>query len=90
MNKFSFVQILGCIFSIIGTFVYFTPFIRNIGIGEVFMGFGCFLEWVVLSRYFLYSQKQSYILRTVEYAFPVIIRATAGIIPYLIGYAMLG
>jgi hypothetical protein len=38
----------------------------------------------------MYSQRHSLILRTIEYAFPVLARSIIGIIPFFIGYALLG
>lgn len=36
------------------------------------------------------SQRYSLILRTIEYAVPVLVRAVIGILPFFIGYAILG
>jgi hypothetical protein len=89
-NKFSFIAIVGNVFQIAGVCMYFLRSIREIEFGEVLIGFGCLFAWATLPRYFMYSQRYSLILRTMEFAFPILIRAIIGIIPFFIGYAILG
>jgi len=73
-----------------GTILYLLRPIRETQIEDILMGFGCLFAWSTLPRYFMYSQKYSLILRTMEYSFPVLVRALMGIIPFFIGYAILG
>lgn len=58
--------------------------------GEILVGFGCLFAWSTLPRYFMYSQRYSLILRTIQYAVPVLMRAIIGIMPFFVGYAILG
>lgn len=89
-NKFCFVAIAGNIFQITGSVLYFLRPIREVQFGEVMIGFGCLFAWCTLPRYFMYSQRYSLALRTLEFSFPVLMRAVLGIIPFFIGYAILG
>ena len=90
INKFSIIVIIGNLCQLIGTLLYFISPVITLTESEIFIGFGCFFAWVSLTRYFMYSQRHSLILRTVEFAFPILIRAVLGILPYFIGYAILG
>ncbi len=65
VNKFSILAIFGNLLQLLGTSVYFLQQVREIGFGEVFIGFGCFFAWATLPRYFMYSQRYSLILRTI-------------------------
>ena len=90
INKFSVLAIIGNVIQLLGTSLYFLESLVDIGVGETLIGFGCFCAWSTLPRYFMYSQRYSLILRTIEYAVPVLIRAVIGILPFFIGYALLG
>lgn len=70
--------------------MYFLKPVREVEVGEVLIGFGCLFAWATLPRYFMYSQRYSLILRTMEFALPILIRAVTGIVPFFIGYAILG
>lgn len=90
INKFSFIVVFGNISQLIGTSLYFMNPAVSMTECEVFIGFGCFFAWVSLTRYFMYSQRHSLILRTIEFSSPILIRAIVGILPLFIGYAILG
>jgi len=55
VNKFSILAIIGNLFQILGTSLYFLQQVKELGFGEVLIGFGCLFAWATLPRYFMYS-----------------------------------
>ncbi len=90
INKFQIIAIVGNVFQVLGTSFYFLQQVREVSAGEIFMGIGCFCAWATLPRYFMYSQRYSLILRTIKFAVPILAQALLGIMPFFIGYAILG
>eukprot|EP00347_Sterkiella_histriomuscorum_P004141 403361598 len=90
INKFTFVALIGNFCQVTGSILYFLRPIREVEFDEILIGFGCLLAWATLPKYFMYSQRYSLILRTMEFSFPILTRALLGIIPFFIGYAILG
>jgi hypothetical protein len=57
---------------------------------EFFIGFGCMLAWVSLTRYIEHTKDFSFISRTISHAFPDVLRHLINVLPIYIGFAMLG
>ncbi len=57
---------------------------------DLFVGLGCALCWVTITKYIEHSPSLSVFSRTIEHAGPNIIRHGINMIPFFIGFAMLG
>ena len=90
INKFSIIALVGNLFQILGSIFYYVQQVREVGFGEIMIGIGCLCAWSTLPRYFFYSQRYSLILRTIQFSVPILARALVGILPFFIGYAILG
>ena len=57
---------------------------------ELFIGIGAFLCWVSITKYIEHSPHLSFFSRTIQHAGPNIIRHGANMLPFFIGFGMLG
>lgn len=55
INKFSIFAIIGNVFQLMGTLMYFLQQGEEMSVGEILLGFGCLIAWSTLPRYFFYS-----------------------------------
>jgi hypothetical protein len=55
INMFSPLTIVGNVFQIMGTLIYYIKDEGEISLSEVLLGIGCLLAWCTLPRYFMYS-----------------------------------
>lgn len=90
INMFSPLALIGNIFQLLGTSLYFIQNEGELDIAEIYIGFGCFCAWATLPRYLMYSQRYSLILRTIKFAVPILTKALIGILPFFIAFALLG
>lgn len=58
-------------------------------ISDYLSGFGCMFAYIGLVQYLDYSAKYSFILKTLSFAVPVLIRTMVGILPIFIGAVLL-
>jgi hypothetical protein len=64
--------------------------LKNISTAEIFLGFGCMMNWISFSRYIESASQYTFINRTLGAALPVVLRAMVGILPFFIGFVFLG
>ena len=58
-------------------------------ISEYLCGFGCMSAYFCLVQYLDYSSRYSFILKTMTYALPIMLRTLVGILPIFIGFVLL-
>lgn len=58
-------------------------------ISDYLSGFSCMFAFISLVQYLDYSAKYSFILKTLSYAVPVLVRTMVGILPIFIGACLL-
>lgn len=56
----------------------------------IFVGLGTFFCWITLMKYFEHSPEYSFFTRTVSHAGPDVIRNLVNVLPFFVGFAMLG
>lgn len=56
----------------------------------IFVGIGCFLCWVSITKYIEHSPHLSFFSRTIQHAGPNIVRHAINMLPFFVGFAMLG
>jgi hypothetical protein len=61
-----------------------------IGSLQLFVGLGTFLSWVSVTKYIEHSPHLSFFSRTIQHAGPNIIRHAINMLPFFIGFGMLG
>ena len=57
---------------------------------ELFVGIGTFLCWVSVTKYIEHSATISVFSRTIQHAGPNVIRHAINMLPFFIGFGMLG
>lgn len=57
---------------------------------EIFVGIGTFLCWVSITKYIEHSSTISFFSRTIQHAGPNVIRHAINMLPFFIGFGMLG
>jgi hypothetical protein len=58
-------------------------------ISDYLSGFGCMFAYIGLVQYLDYSAKYSFILKTISFSIPILIRTMVGILPIFIGTVLL-
>jgi len=58
--------------------------------GEIILGFGTFLTWLSLIKFYQNSKGYNVVLNTIENSFEIVWKSLAGIMPIFIGYGLLG
>ena len=71
-----------------GSIAYIFPSFFYLSQTELFIGLGCALNWVSVTRYFTHSRQYSLITRTLQVAVPMNIKIMMGIMPIFIGYVL--
>lgn len=57
---------------------------------QIFVGIGTFLCWVSITKYIEHSSNISFFSRTIQHAGPNVIRHAINMLPFFIGFGMLG
>lgn len=68
-------------------------FARNViplDVQTIFVGLGCFLCWISIMKYIEHAQAYSYFSRTIAHAGPDVLRNLVNVLPFFMGFAMLG
>lgn len=89
-NNWSLVILLSNTLQIFGTILYILRYFVPLFYSEFFIGFGCMLCWVSLTRYLEHTKEFSFLSRTISYAFPDVMRHLINVLPYYIGFGLLG
>ena len=90
INKWSFIIILSWLCLIIGSFFLMIN-TRSIGLnGEMFIGFGVFLTWLSLIKYYEHVPGFNIILNTIANWAEIVLKGVIGIFPVFIGYGIIG
>ena len=89
-NHWSIITVTSNFFQIFGSFMFVERNIIPLRNAEIFVGLGAFLCWISLSKYIEHSQKYSYFSRTIAHAAPNIIRQLINMLPFFIGFGLLG
>lgn len=89
-SYWNFFIILSNIFQIFGVFTLFARDYIPLSSMQIFVGIGCSLSWFSLSKYIEHASEYSYFSRTIFHAGPDIIRNLINVLPFFIGFAMLG
>jgi hypothetical protein len=79
----NFVSIYACLTYLLRPYI---PFAYN----QFFIGMGCLLTWVSLTKYIEYSGSLSILSRTMSHTIPEILANLLNSIPIFMGFAMLG
>ena len=82
--------LIGNIFQILGSFIYFIESSNDQTINELMIGLGALCAVMNLGRYLEYSVDYGSIYNTVTYSMPTVIRYLLGVMPIFIGYILLG
>jgi len=57
---------------------------------SLFVGLGCALSWISTEKYIEHSPRLSFFSRTIQHAAPNIMRHAINMMPFFIGFGMLG
>lgn len=89
-NKWSVVSAIGNLLTIFGSIFYICnkwfPYYQ----AEHFLGFGCFLTWISITRYINHTKDYALIHRTFSLSIPLVLKVMLGWLPIFIGFALLG
>ena len=89
-SYWSIIILVSNIFQMIGAVMSLFRDAVPLGSLELFVGIGCFLCWVSVTKYIEHYPKLSFFSRTIYNAGPNIIRHSINMLPFFIGFGMLG
>ena len=89
-NYWSIVVVISNFFQIFGSIMFILRDITPLHTLELFVGLGCFLAWISISRYIEHAPEYSYFSRTISHAGPNLLRHLINMLPFFIGFGMLG
>lgn len=89
-SYWSIIIMISNIFQITGALMCFYRDIVPLGSVQIFVGIGTFLCWVSITKYIEHSSNISFFSRTIQHAGPNIIRHAINMLPFFIGFGMLG
>jgi hypothetical protein len=82
--------LIACICEICGCLLFIVMNYIDNASPDFFVGLGCMLTWITLTRYLEHSKDYSTIPRILTKAIPDLIRNLINVIPIFVGFAMLG
>jgi hypothetical protein len=83
------VSLIGDVFLLLGLLMFYVTFTFELATAEAFIGIGTFLTWFSSTYYLTTLPKYSTIWRTIVHAAPLFVRTLLGVLPVLIGTALL-
>ena len=89
-NPWCIVIMIGNVFQFIGAFSVLFSHSISLSFNEFVIGFGWFLAWITLLRFFDTDKKYYSAPRAIRAAIPVIFSTLVGIVPIFIGFSFLG
>ena len=90
ISKWALVTLAGNVFTFFGTVFLGMLSTFEMKEMELFLGIGCMLTWFSFTRYYENNRDFNLISRTAAKAIPFIGRTMVGLLPTVIGYALLG
>ena len=89
-NGWSLVILMSNFFQIFGAVLFVGRNLVPASNYQCFVGFGASLAWISISKYIEYTQRYSSFTRTISHAAPSIFKHLINMLPFWIGFAMLG
>jgi len=90
VNEWTLIIIVANIIHIIGTIMLMMNVKTIKKNGAILVGFATFFIWTAIMRYFVDKRGYSIIQNTIRQSGMVVIRAIIGILPFFIGFGLLG
>lgn len=89
-SYWSILILVSNIFQIVGAIMCLARDYVGLSVLQLFVGLGAAFCWISVTKYIEHSPKISYFSRTISHAGPNIVRHAINMLPFFIGFGMLG